>query len=73
MELEHKNKRFMSSSSQDVNDKQASRVVDPVSPKFGYDDGGQGSYMSTRQRANQPQMSQGSIRQPVGSTVSAQR
>ena len=39
MELEHKNKKFISSSSQDVSNKKASRVVDLVSPRFGYGDG----------------------------------
>ena len=71
MELEHKNKKFISSSSQDIGDKQASKVAHPVPPRSGYGDGEQGSYMSIGQRANQPHISQGSIRQPVGSTVSA--
>ena len=73
MEIEHKNKRFILSSSQDVSDKQASRVVDLVSLRSGYGDGEQGSYMSTGQQVNQPRISQSFIRQPVGSIVSAQR
>ena len=69
MELEHKNKKFISSSSQDVSDKQASRVVDLVSPRSGYGDGEQGSYMSTGQQVNQPRISQSFIRQPVAQSV----
>ena len=52
MELEHKNKKFISSSSQDVSDKQDSRVVNLVPPRTSYNDSGQGSYMSIGQQVN---------------------
>ena len=73
VELEQKNKRFISSSSQDLSDKQTSRGVNTIPPRSGYGDSGQGSYMSMGQQANQSYISQGSIRLLVGSSVSAQK